>query len=287
MEIKQNISRQIKTQRTHISDSSLRTYSSCIYSIFKALRGEGDPREFFSKHVDDALKHGETLKPASWKTTAAALFVLTGKKEYQTEMLAAQRIVNNNYAKHTTAPERKVNLPQQSELQELFNASQQQLKRNPSKENFVRFLMIAVTCGVLFPPRRNMDWILLKWKNFTSADNYVHRKVFVFNKYKTSRTNGPQTIPVPSQLNAILNKWKKVNESDYIFVNKSGKPFSTSHWTKELNRIYGQHISTDALRSIHVTQNQNVHDALETLETTAKQMGTSPEMLANVYLKQD
>ena len=62
--------------------------------------------------------------------------------------------------------------------------------------------------NVFIPPRRLIDYTEFKMREINpDTDNYMNKNTFIFNKYKTAKVYGKQTIDIPVQLRNILNKW--------------------------------------------------------------------------------
>jgi hypothetical protein len=80
------------------------------------------------------------------------------------------------------------------------------------------FLTVCFTSnksGIL--PRRNLDWIAIKINNIDKEkDNYIDKKNFVFNTYKTAKYKGKQLIPIPEMILKVTKKFLKLNENDYL-----------------------------------------------------------------------
>jgi hypothetical protein len=81
------------------------------------------------------------------------------------------------------------------------------------------------------PPRRSMDYSEMKIHNYDpKTDNYYKAGKFFYNKYKTAKTYGLQTLDVPKQLNTLIKKWIKLNNNDYMLYSTNGnKLWRTNH----------------------------------------------------------
>ena len=110
----------------------------------------------------------------------------------------------------------------------------------------------------------------------------------VFNSYKTAKTYGRQEVDIPTALKTILNKWIKVNPTDYLLFDTNYKPLSSVKLNQRLNKLfYGKKISVNMLRHIFLTdefgdtiaQKKKVADTME-------DMGSSSNMLTT-YVKND
>jgi hypothetical protein len=141
------------------------------------------------------------------------------------------------------------------------------------------------------PPRRSLDWCAMKLKNVDkTADNYINGSYFVFNQFKTKTfvSDEDKKVLIPAELKKVINKWKKVSNNDYLIFQKNGNPYTSSSFTKALNRIYGAGISTDMLRSMYLTNKfGETAKQLEEMNKVTKAMGSSTGSALNYYIKKD
>ena len=148
-------------------------------------------------------------------------------------------------------------------------------------------LLVAFLGGILMPPRRSLDYALLKQKNYDkNADNYYSRNKIYFNKYKTSNKYGLTAIDVPRELNAVLKKWLKINPSDYVLVSTHMNPLSSSQITRMLNKIFGKQVSVNMLRHIFLTNYYKDIPKLTEMQNVASKMGHDVST-ALEYVKKD
>jgi hypothetical protein len=139
-----------------------------------------------------------------------------------------------------------------------------------------KWILLSLTSGLFIAPRRSADWNM-KWRNYDEEkDNYVDvkNKQFVFNAYKTAKIYGQSKIEIPKPLQVILNKWFKINPTDFVLFDAKEKPLTSPQITHRLNSIFNKNISTSMLRHIYLTHkfgNVNLKD----LSDTASAMGTS------------
>jgi hypothetical protein len=104
------------------------------------------------------------------------------------------------------------------------------------------------------PPRRSQDYGLMKIRNYDpKVDNYYKAGKFYFNKYKTAKTYGLQTLDVPKELNTLLKKWVKLNSNDYMLYSTNDNKLSSPQINRILNEAFGKAISTNMLRHIYLT----------------------------------
>ena len=118
-----------------------------------------------------------------------------------------------------------------------------------------------------------MDYCLLKCRNFDAKkDNYFKAGKFYFNQYKTAAIYGCQTLGI---LQKMMKKWMKLNTSDYVLVSSTNKPLTSPQISRILNKLFGNHVSTDMLRHIFLTKVFQDVPALRDMEKLAAEMGHS------------
>lgn len=290
--MKDEICQTIRQNRPSISDGSLKTYCSVLNSLYNKLGGQSGV-QFFSDNVNKIIAHIETLdKPQTKKTILSALYVLTNDKAYHEPMLKFANETNAHYKERKTDPERLKNMPTIEKLKEIYNKYETNLKKSPTAENYVNYLIVALTSGQGgLPPRRLMDWTEMKIKNYDpKTDNYMTTKDFVFNKFKTAKfITSPEDrkVEIPKKLKIIINRWKKINDSDYLLVNTEGNKYTSSSFNKKLNSIYGKGIGVDVLRSISWTAKADEIEIVEKLKSKARKMGHSLQSAIDYYVKED
>jgi integrase len=105
----------------------------------------------------------------------------------------------------------------------------------------------------------------------------------VFNRFKTAKTYGEQKVNIPTALKSILNKWIKINPTDYLFFDSNMNPLSSVKITQRLNKIFGKKVGSSMLRHIFLTDKYG--DLKEEQQTLASAMGHSVHEQQNVYVK--
>lgn len=286
-ELKARISEHLLKQR-NLSPSTLKTYTSLLSSLYKKLNGEGG-MDFFQEQ-ERILEHVKSLpSPQTRKTVLSALFVLTGIQEYREGMSDDIRLVNSQYREQKTSEKRAPTLITFERVQEIHEELRRLMKRNPTQNNIVNYLISCVCSGVYgeaLPPRR-LEYAMMKIRKFNpETDNYADKGVFVFNQYKTVRKHGKQTIPIPKDLNALILRWKKLNPTDYLLLNDRGEPFSTSALGKRIKELFDGN-SQDVLRSIFLSHYYRDVPHLERMEALAAKMGHTVGSAMSFYVKKD
>ena len=136
-----------------------------------------------------------------------------------------------------------------------------------------------------FAPRRNQDYQFMKVvrdvKNATNTDtNYivVDTKEFIFNKYKTAKSHGSQTFPIPAPLWSIISLYlsahplgkKKTKGGFQFLVSHKGEPLlAVNAITRILNRIFGKSVGSSMLRHIYLSTKYDVKE----MDEDADKMG--------------
>ena len=151
-----------------------------------------------------------------------------------------------------------------------------------------------------FDPRRNQDYqfmdVVKTHKQASSPDrNYyvLNPPHFMFRKYKTSKTHGEQSFPVPPALVKSLGVYlshhpaltgKKVTVKTPAFpllVHADGSPLTAVNAiTRILNRIFGRNVGSTMLRHIYLSNKYDVQE----MNDTAEKMGHSGAMQRD-YMK--
>lgn len=285
----EDIRETIKKNRSSLSDSSIKTYTSIVSNLYKYMKKTQDVDgcvEYFSKHPKDVLKYLEDKDGSKRKTMLASLVVLTEKHPavelYRKQMLDDAHKHNDKEKDQEKSESQKENWISQEELKEIYAEldkdnrpllSKASLKPNEFQrlQNFV-----ILSLYVLQPPRRLQDYTEMKIKGELdkTKDNYIDKSKFVFNKYKTAKAHGQETIPINPKLKFILDKWKKVNPHDWLLVGMTDKKFSSSQLQQRLNGILGKKASVNILRHSFLSDKYkdiNIRD----MEETAKALGHS------------
>ena len=189
-DLKLLLQEKIKENRPKLSTSPVKTYISILSNLYKKLKGDGKI-EWFNKESNQILKCLEEKNDQTKKTNLSALFILTGKQEYQSVMNSVMKTVNDNYKNQKMNKKQKENRISIDEIKEKYNvlSADANLMLNKKKilnENvMMEFLLMSFLSGVIMPPRRSLDYSEMKIRSFdTKTDNYYKANKFYFNKYK-------------------------------------------------------------------------------------------------------
>ena len=164
-------------------------------------------------------------------------------------------------------------------------------KWSKGRQQFADHMLLSLY--VMIPPRRSEDYFSMyidepddnKNKNYYDKEN----QVFVFNKYKTSKMHGQDTIKVPDELAKIINRYEElcdIKPGEKLLRTGAGTPPSSVNWiTKTLNKMFGgRKLSVSMLRHIYLTDKYG--SQLEDMKEDAADMGhTGATQLE--YIKKD
>lgn len=162
-------------------------------------------------------------------------------------------------------------------------------------QNVLSYMILSLFTE--FDPRRNQDYQLMdvvkdpkkatdKNKNYLTLNK---PRQFLFHKYKTAKTHGTQTFPVPDSLYGVLDFYlarhpgHSKSGSFPLLVSHDGSPLTAVNAiTRSLNRIFGTNVGSSMLRHIYLS---NKYDVKE-MNDTAEKMGHTGAV-QRTYLKAD
>jgi integrase len=251
----------IKDKRPSLSDSSLTTYTSILRSLYKKIYGDGDIDYSKFNNAEKILEHLKSLTPNKRKTILSALVIITDNKKFRDQMLEDVRDYNKEISKQEKTPQQEANWVSQQEVETMYNSLKKNATMLYKKSSLTNsdlqviqnFIILALFN--LIAPRRSKDYVDFKVKNINKdTDNHMEKGKFVFNSYKTAKTYGKQEVPIPKELATIINKWIKVNPTDYLLFDSNMNPLTSVKLNQRLNRIFdGKKIAVNALRHSYLT----------------------------------
>jgi integrase len=289
----EEIKNKLRENRSHLSESSLNTYTSTLRNLFYKIYGNEnfDINKFNdSKNI---LKYLEKVEPNKRKSILSSLYVLTQNKDFQNKMNADISSYNENIKMEIKDPKQEQYWISKEELENVYQREKSKAlfllkKKNLTQDDLNEIQnYILLSLYTLIPPRRSTDFTELKIKNISPDNNYIDKNKFIFNTYKTAKFYGVQTETIPKELMSILKKWLKINQTDYLLFDSKGGKMTPSKLTRKLNKIFGKNISTSALRHFYISNKyQDYIKEKDQLETDLKAMGSSGIQIPH-YLKKD
>ena len=286
----------IKHERPNLSDSSIKTYTTVLKSMFKDIwPGKEFDHTLYITEQEKAMKHMESIKFNIRKTILSALVSFTtGKVQttYRTQMMEDSQKYTALQHQHIKTDEQKENWITWNEVEEhlaklktqYYYIFKEDKPTHAEIMNLQNYVILA--CYVLTPPRRALDYCKMKCRNYDKAvDNFYENGKFIFSQYKTAKFMGVQVVKVPRLLDSLIKKWIAFHDMDFLFANSDDKEIAGSGMTKILNTIFKPKlISVNMLRHIYISEKSA--PLIDQLKETAEAMAHSTGM-QGLYVKKD
>jgi len=283
----------LKQKRPNLHQKSVKTYVSLLKNIMKNMNYENvDDLDKNPENVIEFLKEKyESINGI--KTRLSALFVITGNKEFHSDMMTNIEKYNTETNKQEKNEKQKENWMTSEQIETIYDNMETSIKplwkkKDLSTKEILKIQdFVILSLFTLIPPRRAMDFIEFKINNIDmKKDNYIKGNSLVFNTYKTSSQKGQQKIQIPKDLKSLLNKYIKLisDKSDYLIFNNKFQQLSTPNFTLRLNKIFGKKVSVNMLR--HIFLSEKHADNLKEMKEDFAKMGSSLKQ-SNTYIKND
>ena len=286
----------IKDKRSTLSEGSLKTYVSILKSLHKKIWGG----EIDVKNYDDTekvLEHLKEMPSNKRKTILSALVVVTDKKPYRDLMMTDVSTYNKEINKQEKTDNQKESWISTEEVKGIYDMLKKNAdllyKKKTHTANEIQqiqnFVILSLLGGVFIPPRRSLDYCEFKIKNINKeTDNFLDKNKLVFNRYKTAKTYGQQSVDIPVQLRNILTKYSKINPSEYLLVDTNGNKLNSVKLNQRLNAIFGgRKIAVNQMRHTFLTDKYaETSKKQKALESDLTEMGSSNNVAKN-YIKLD
>jgi len=284
----------IKSKREGLAESSITTYASILKSLYKKVWGD-EKMDFnkFSEHkvILESLKD---LPPNKRKTILSALFIITQIPQYRTLMMEDSTAYAKEIAQNKKTETQEENWVEPQEIDAVLAKLEKdataiykkQTKTPQDLQEIQNYIIMVMLSGKYIPTRRSKDFCDFKIKSINpETDNYIDKKNLVFNSYKTAKTYGRQTLPIPIKLKNILNKWIAINPTDYLLFDVNMNPLTNVKLNQRINKIFdGKKVSTNNLRHTNITEALGEHKATKKkAEKLMTDMGSSFNMVDTYY----
>ena len=174
------------------------------------------------------------------------------------------------------------------------------VKRVRNKEDYNNLLnYVVLSLYTLHPPRRNVDYSLMKISNNMNDDKYnyldMKKGQFVFNNYKTQGKYNTVVVPIEEDLKQVIelylnnhpekSKLKNKNYDVHFLKTFYNEPIEKSQEiTRILNKIFGKNIGSSMLRTLYLSN--KCSNVIEELKSDTKEMSTSLGTALNNYIKE-
>ena len=240
----------IKDKLNEMKLNTRKTYLIAVCAILRA-RNDNDLLDFYEKLLLEANKEYNILKETK---------ILTDSENENWTTLDKLKEVRNFYEDEVSSLGDKI------ERKQLFT---------------IQKFMVA-SLYTLIPPIR-CDYINMSIiKNIEEDDgqhnflliNTESNKYFILNDFKTKSTYGKQKIPIPEDLNKVINFWLKYNNTGFFLINTKYKPLDRNSLSKLIVSTFlptGKHITLNLLRKIWVSSSMD-GTSFQKSENLSKQM---------------
>ena len=285
----------IKANRPKLSDGSLRTYTSIIKNLMKAIDIKDFDKATIKANIEKILDYVKPFTAKKRKTILSAIIVsLDDGKEGNADIVEKLRTMMIKDIKDSDKEDQKQERNEKQEenwlsmddIMKVYNNLKEEVKPlwkldTLKKSAFMRLQdFVMLSCLLLIPPRRSLDWVDFRIKDVDKEkDNYMTGNKLVFNSYKTKKYYGRQEVNIEKNpLKKILTDWMKINTTPYLLVDTTMKqPLNQSKLTIRLYGLFdGKKISVNMLRHIFITEKVLPQvPKLEELKNMAEDMGHS------------
>jgi hypothetical protein len=174
------------------------------------------------------------------------------------------------------------------------------VKKVRNKEDYNNLLnYLVLSLYTMHPPRRNVDYSLMKISNNMNDDKYnyidLNKGPFVFNNYKTQGKYNQVVVPIEEDLMKVIelylnnhpekSKLKNKNYDVHFLKSFYNEPIEKSQEiTRILNKIFGKNIGSSMLRNIYLSNKYS--GVIEELKEDTKNMATSVDVALSTYIKE-
>ena len=289
-----SIKEYIENKKPSLSKSSVVTYSSILKNLYTKVFNDDkfDMTKF--NETEKPLDHLKNLPPNKRKTILSALVIITDKKAYRDLMLEDVKDYNKEIQEQQKTENQKESWVDKNNVMKLYNELKnnadiiykKKTLTNGDLQDVQNFIILSLLGGSFIPPRRSKDYCDFKIKNINkSEDNYIEKNKLYFNSYKTAKTYGQQVIDIPIQLKNILNKWIKVNPTDYLLFDSNQNKLSSVKLNQRLNKMFDKKVGVNQMRHTYLTEKykKTINEKNE-INDDMQKMGSSTNMLTT-YVK--
>jgi hypothetical protein len=274
-----------------MSESSKKVYMNNLSKLagtkeFKTLD--------FLKNTDEIIKKIDAMNPNTARSyyiaIVSAIKGRRGFKKQETIYFNKQQEMNKTLGENSHKSDRTKEkytgitwsdmVKRQDDLVEEYNKT---------KNQDTLLYLVIVSLYTLLPPRRLMDYTLMKIGNGTNPEfNYYDGSRFIFHHYKTSKSSKTQIEKVPDELVKLLSiylKHKKFPDSPFLLHASRSPSVSNSTQMNSLLRkaFNNDKVGASLLRGVYLTSKYG--DMMKDLREDTKAMGTSEQMASDVYIQ--
>ena len=264
----------IKSKRPNIKDSSLNMYLMNVRKLNKEI---GDSENEYSlkilknkSKVDEFLDTKAKSTKKNYYATIVVLLMTEGDghktliDKYRVEMEDLDNSLKEKQKTQEKSEKQKQNWASLEELQKVMKTYKRQidvkdLLKKPTDKLTTKDLDLiqkwVITSLYVLDPENNpplrSDYSMKiigskdynKLKDSELKQNYLvvrgqNRKFFHLGEFKTQGKFDIKTIEVGKKLNTVLNKWLKVNPTNFLLFNRSGDMMTANQLTKAVKSAF-------------------------------------------------
>ena len=285
----------IKHKRPNLSKQSVNTYASILKNLYIRVFGDDNiDINNFSKSKD-ILNDLKTISPNKRKTVLSALVIITDIPEYRNQMLKDIDTYTEDQHKQEKSEKQQDSWVDGDEIKMIYDKLAKEAKLLYKKESLTmsdlqtiqNYVILSLLGGIYIPPRRSKDYVDFKIHDIDKGhDNYMLKEHFIFNSYKTAKTYGRQMVAIPKELKTLMNKWIKVNPTNYLLFDSNKNRLSNVKLNQRLNKLFDhKKVGVNQLR--HTFLSDKYQESIETNNKMADdlaKMGSSTSQ-EKVYIK--
>ena len=283
------------TLRPTLSPATITSYVSILMNIYFQTTHDGNAEsvetDWFGDNTDAVIQIIQDRPVTSRSTILSCISVIINDKPKSTrireELVKAVRQYDTDASTGVKSAKQEENWMDYNEILGIWTEYQTVIdhlittnlnKDHPfNKLQFQKFLLLSLTTGKFFPPRRS-EWATLKYRDYDAEkDNYIdfERKVFVLNKYKTAKYFGRMNIDICDELLYYIHHFIRIvnPKSEYFFCAGNGNRWINARITCVLNEVFDRKISTSMLRHIYKSHHHPDMETLAKLTEESRQMG--------------
>ena len=281
----------LKEKRPTLSESSITTYNSILTNLYKRVFKDKDLDYKDFDETDKVLDFLKEVPCNKRKTILSALVVISNEGAYRKIMLEDITENNHNTSKQQKNEKQVENSLTSNEIQDVYTTLKEHANIIYKKKSYSikdiqdiqDFVIVSLLGGMFIVPRRSLDYTEFKIKNVDKEkDNYLSGNELVYNKYKTSKFYNEQRLACPKELKSILNKFIKINDTDYLLHDINGAKLTSVKLNQRLNRIFKKQASVNSLRHAYLSnkyassieENKNISDDLSAMGSSMSQAST-------------
>ena len=287
----------IKHKRPNLSKQSVNTYASILKNLYIRVFGDDNiDINNFSKSKD-ILNDLKTISPNKRKTVLSALVIITDIPEYRNQMLKDIDTYTEDQHKQEKSEKQQDSWVDGDEIKMIYDKLAKEAKLLYKKEQLTmsdlqtiqNYVILSLLGGIYIPPRRSKDYVDFKIHDIDKGhDNYMLKEHFIFNSYKTAKTYGRQMVAIPKELKTLMNKWIKVNPTNYLLFDSNKNRLSNVKLNQRLNKLFDhKKVGVNQLR--HTFLSDKYQESIETNNKMADdlaKMGSSM-IQEKVYIKKN